>query len=163
MEFEGNLSLVSLLIALNTNGPTDVILERLRKANKSLAERYELAMVLTGDSIEWSDDYLTQNDDDLGKALLKLAWLNGPLDDMSPTTSQLEIGLEILISAQAPTNRVDVVRWKMLQCYVEETRSDDALEIIQSISLEHDSDASELLPLLIQVNHRMPTPGSKPT
>ena len=29
----------------------------------------------------------------------------------------------------------------------EETRSDDALEIIQSISLEHDSDASELFPL----------------
>ena len=153
LEFEGNLSLVSLLIALNTNGATDGILERLRKANKSLAERYELAMVLTGDSIEWSDDYLKQNDDDLGKALLKLAWLNGPLDNMSPTTSQLEIGLEILISAQAPTNRVDVVRWKMLQCYVEEARSDDALEIIQSISLEHDSDASELLPLLIQLNH----------
>ena len=151
--FEGNLSLVSLLIALNTNGATDGILERLRKANKSLAERYELAMVLTGDSIEWSDDYLNQNDDDLGKALLKLVWLNGPLDNMSPTTSQLEIGLEILISAQAPTNRVDVVRWKMLQCYVEEARSDDALEIIQSISLEHDSDASELLPLLIQLNH----------
>ena len=153
LEFEGNLSLVSLLIALNTNGATDVILERLRKSNKSLAERYELALILTGDSIEWSDDYLTQNDDDLGKALLKLAWLNGPLDDMSPITSQLEIGLEILIGAQAPANRVDVVRWKMLQCYVEETRSDDALEIIQSISLEHDSDASELLPLLIQLNH----------
>ena len=151
--FEGNLSLVSLLIALNTNGATDGILERLRKANKSLAERYELAMVLTGDSIEWSDDYLKQNDADLGKALLKLVWLNGPLDNMSPTTSQLEIGLEILIRAQAPTNRVDVVRWKMLQCYVEEARSDDALEIIQSISLEHDSDASELLPLLIQLNH----------
>lgn len=153
LEFEGNLSLVSLLIALNTNGATDVILERLQKANKSLAERYELAMVLTAESIEWSDDYLTQNDDDLGKALLKLAWLNGPLDRMSPTTSQLEIGLEILISAQAPTNRVDVVRWKMLQCYVEEARSGDALKIIQSISLEHDSDASELLPLLIQLNH----------
>ena len=153
LEFEGNLSLVSLLIALNTHGATDVILERLRKANKSLAERYELAMILTSDSIEWSDAYLTQNDDDLGKALLKLAWLNGPLDRMSPTTSQLEIGLEILINAQAPTNRVDVVRWKMLQYYVEEARSDDALEIIQSISLEHDSDASELLPLLIQLNH----------
>ena len=153
LEFEGNLSLVSLLIALNTKGATDVILQRLRKANKSLAERYELAMVLTGDSIEWSDDYLTQSDDNLGKALLKLAWLNGPLDHMSPTTSQLETGLEILISAQAPTNRVDGVRWKMLQCYVEEARSDDALKIIQSISLEHDSDASELLPLLIQLNH----------
>lgn len=153
LEFEGNLSLVSLLIALNTNGAIDAILERLRKANKSLAERYELAMILTSDSIDWSDDYLTQNDDDLGKALLRLAWLNGPLDRMSPTTSQLEIGLEILISAQAPSNRVDVVRWKMLQHYVEEARSDDALEIIQSISLEHDSDASELLPLLIQLNH----------
>ena len=40
-EFKGNLSLISLLIALNTNGPTDAILERLKKANKSLAERYE--------------------------------------------------------------------------------------------------------------------------
>ena len=52
LEFEGNLSLVSLLIALNTNAPTDAILERLRKANKSLAERYELAMILTGDTID---------------------------------------------------------------------------------------------------------------
>ena len=32
-------------------------------------------------------------------------------------------------------------------------RSGDALEIIQSISLEHESDASELLPLLIQLDH----------
>ena len=152
LEFEGNLSLVSLLIALNTNGATDAILERLRNANKSLAERYELAIALTGDSIKWSDDYLEQTDDDLGTALLKLAWMNGPLDQMNPTTSQLETGLEILINAQAPTSRVDIVRWKMLQCYVEETRSDDALEIIQSISLEHDSDASELIPLLIQLD-----------
>ncbi len=152
-EFKGNLSLISLLIALNTNGPTDAILERLKKANKSLAERYELAMVFTQDSIQWNDDYLVQADDDLGKALLKLAWLNGPLDQINPTTSQLEVGLKILIDAQAPTNRVDVVRWKMLQCYVEESRSGDALEIIQSISLEHESDASELLPLLIQLDH----------
>ena len=152
-EFNGNLSLISLLIALNTNGPTDAILKRLKKANKSLAERYELAMVFTQNSIQWNDDYLMQPDDDLGKALLKLAWLNGPLDQINPTTSQLEVGLKILIDAQAPTNRVDVVRWKMLQCYVEESRSDDALKIIQSISLEHESDASELLPLLIQLDH----------
>ena len=153
LNFEGNLSLISFLIALNTNGGTDTILERLRKANKPLAERYELAMILTGDTIPWSDEYFTQIDDDLGRALLKLAWVNGPLDQMNPTTAQLEVGLEILVTAQAPTSRVDVVRWKMLQCYVEEARSDDALEIIQSISLEHDSDASELLPLLVQLNH----------
>ena len=153
LEFEGNLSLVSLLIALNTNAPTDAILERLRKANKSLAERYELAMILTGDTIDWKDDYLSQSDDDLGQALLKLAWMNGPLEHMNPSTTQLEIGLELLINEQAPTSRVDVVRWKMLQCYVGEERSDDALEIIKSISLEHDSDASELLPLLIQLGN----------
>ena len=153
LEFEGNLSLVSLLIALNTNAPTDSILERLRKANKSLAERYELAMILTGDTIDWNDDYLSQNDDDLGQALLKLAWMNGPLEHMNPSTAQLEIGLDLLVNEQAPTSRVDVVRWKMLQCYVVEERSDDALEIIKTISLEHDSDASELLPLLIQLGN----------
>lgn len=153
LDFEGNLSLVSLLIALNTNAPTDSILERLRKANKSLAERYELAMILTGDTIDWNDDYLSQNDDDLGQALLKLAWMNGPLEHMNPSTAQLEIGLDLLVNEQAPTSRVDVVRWKMLQCYVAEERSDDALEIIKTISLEHDSDASELLPLLIQLGN----------
>lgn len=153
LDFEGNLSLVSLLIALNTNAPTDSILERLRKANKSLAERYELAMILTGDTIDWNDDYLSQNDDDLGQALLKLAWMNGPLEHMNPSTAQLEIGLDLLVNEQAPTSRVDVVRWKMLQCYVVEERSDDALEIIKTISLEHDSDASELLPLLIQLGN----------
>ena len=40
LEFDGNLSLVSLLIALNTDAPTDEILARLDKANKPLAERY---------------------------------------------------------------------------------------------------------------------------
>ena len=153
LEFEGNLSLVSLLIALNTDEPTDVILERLRKANKALAERYELAKILTEATIEWDDAYFSQEADELGQALLKLAWLNGPLSQMNPTTAQLEIGLDLLTKEQAPANRVDVIRWKMLQCYADEERGDDALEIIKSISLEHDSDASELLPLLLQLDH----------
>lgn len=153
LEFEGNLSLVSLLIALNTDSSPEAILERLRKSNKGLAERYELALILTGGDVEWDDAYLSQQDDALGQSLLKLAWLNGPLEKMNPSTSQLEIGLELLTQEQAPTGRVDVIRWKMLQCYVDDQRGDDALEIIKSISLEHDSDASELLPLLIQLDN----------
>ena len=130
LEFDGNLSLVSLLIALNTDAPTDEILARLDKANKPLAERYGLAIMFTKDVIDWNDDYFSQEDDDLGQALLKLIWLHGPLEQMNPTTAQLEIGLEMLTKEQAPTNRVDVIRWKMLQCYVDEQRSEDALEII---------------------------------
>lgn len=153
LEFDGSLSLVSFLIALNSNSPTEDILERLHKANKSLAERYELATSLGQHQIEWDDAYLLQEDDALGDALLRLVWLNGPLEQMNPTTEQLEIGLNLLSEEQAPTHRVDVIRWKMLQHYVEEERSDDALQIIKSISLEHDSDASELLPLLVQLNN----------
>jgi len=153
LEFDGSLSLVSFLIALNTDSTTEDILERLRKANKPLAERYELVMSLTQKGIEWDDDYLKQKDDDLGRALQKLVWLNGPIEQMNPTTEQLEAGLDLLTEEQAPTHRVDVIRWKMLQRYVEEERAEDALQIIKSISLEHDSDASELLPLLIQLNN----------
>ena len=153
LEFEGHLSLVSLLIALNTGADTTDMIQRLRKADKSLAERYELAIILTGTTIDWDDTYLSQSDDNLGRALLKLIWLNGPLENMNPTTAQMEIGLDILMKEQAPTNRVDVIRWKMLQRYVDEERSDDALEIIKSISLENDSDGTELLPLLVQLNH----------
>ena len=153
LEFEGHLSLVSLLIALNTGADTTDMIQRLRKADKSLAERYELAIILTGTTIDWDDTYLSQSDDNLGRALLKLIWLNGPLENMNPTTAQMEIGLDILMKEQAPTNRVDVIRWKMLQRYVDEERSDDALEIIKSISLENDSDGTELLPLLVQLDH----------
>ena len=153
LELDGPLSLVSFLIALNSDSPTEDILERLHKANKSLAERYQLAAFLGQHHIEWDDAYLIQEDDALGDALLRLVWLNGPLEQMNPTTEQLEIGLNLLSEEQAPTHRVDVIRWKMLQHYVEEERSDDALQIIKSISLEHDSDASELLPLLLQLNN----------
>lgn len=153
LEFEGHLSLVSLLIALNTGADTTDIIQRLRKADKSLAERYELAIILMGTNIDWDDTYLSQSDDNLGRALLKLIWLNGPMENMNPTTAQMEIGLDILMKEQAPTNRVDVIRWKMLQRYVDEERSDDALEIIKSISLENDSDGTELLPLLVQLDH----------
>ena len=121
-------------------------MQRLRNANKTLAERYELAKILSGKSIDWNDEYLSQNDDDLGKALLKLIWLNGPLDQMNPTTEQMEIGLEILTKEQATANRIDIIRWKMLQSYVDEERSDDALEIIKTISLESDSDGTDLSP-----------------
>jgi hypothetical protein len=148
------LSLVSLLIALNTGADSSEIMQRLRNANKTLAERYELAKILTGKSIDWNDEYLSQNDDDLGKALLKLIWLNGPLDQMNPTTEQMEIGLEILTKEQATANRIDIIRWKMLQSYVDEERSDDALEIIKTISLESDSDGTDLLPLLIQLDNQ---------
>lgn len=153
LEFEGHLSLVSLLIALNTGADTTDIIQQLRKADKSLAERYELAIILMGTNIDWDDTYLSQSDDNLGRALLKLIWLNGPMENMNPTTAQMEIGLDILMKEQAPTNRVDVIRWKMLQRYVDEERSDDALEIIKSISLENDSDGTELLPLLVQLDH----------
>ena len=129
-------------------------MQRLRNANKTLAERYELAKILSGKSIDWNDEYLSQNDDDLGKALLKLIWLNGPLDQMNPTTEQMEIGLEILTKEQATANRIDIIRWKMLQSYVDEERSDDALEIIKTISLESDSDGTDLLPLLIQLDNQ---------
>ena len=154
LEFEGHLSLVSLLIALNTGADSSEIMQRLRNANKTLAERYELAKILSGKSIDWNDEYLSQNDDDLGKALLKLIWLNGPLDQMNPTTEQMEIGLEILTKEQATANRIDIIRWKMLQSYVDEERSVDALEIIKTISLESDSDGTDLLPLLIQLDNQ---------
>ncbi len=154
LEFEGHLSLISLLIALNTGADSSEILQRLRNANKTLAERYELAKILSEKSIDWNDEYLSQNDDDLGKALLKLIWLNGPLDQMNPTTEQMEIGLEILTKEQATANRIDIIRWKMLQSYVDEERSDDALEIIKTISLESDSDGTDLLPLLIQLDNQ---------
>ena len=65
---------------------------------------------------------------------------------MNPTTEQMEIGLEILTKEQATANRIDIIRWKMLQSYVDEERSDDALEIIKTISLESDSDGTDLLP-----------------
>lgn len=154
LEFEGHLSLVSLLIAINTGADSSEIMQRLRNANKTLAERYELAKILSEKSIDWNDEYLSQNDDDLGKALLKLIWLNGPLDQMNPTTEQMEIGLEILTKEQATANRIDIIRWKMLQSYVDEERSDDALEIIKTISLESDSDGTDLLPLLIQLDNQ---------
>ena len=153
LELEGPLAVVSLMIAANTNAPSEAILKRLRKVDDSIAKRFELALKLTDGSAEWDDAYLSQTGDDLGQAIIKLVWMNGPLEKMKPSTEQLETGLKLLIDEQAPTNRIDVIRWKMLRCYVDEARGDDALEIIKSISLEDDSDASELLPLLVQLNN----------
>ena len=137
LEFEGHLSLVSFAALHSTRGLTLVRLCNVYEMQTRLfAERYELAKILSGKSIDWNDEYLLQNDDDLGKALLKLIWLNGPLNQMNPTTEQMEIGLEILTKEQATANRIDIIRWKMLQSYVDEERSDDALEIIKTISLE---------------------------
>ena len=103
--------------------------------------------------MEWDDELLKQDDDELGIAILEAAWRNGPINEMNPSTEQLESGLSILLEQQASTQRVGAVRWKMLQSYVSSDRKEDALAVIQTINLEHESDASELLPLLVELDN----------
>jgi hypothetical protein len=104
--------------------------------------------------MEWNDKLLDQDDDELGKAILEAAWANGPINEMNPSTEQLESGLSILLEQQASAQRVGAVRWKMLQSYVTSGRKEDALAVIESITLEQESDASELLPLLVELDNQ---------
>lgn len=153
LDFEGELSLISLLIAMNTNEDIDLIFDRIHGVESIQGARYQLIHNLTKSSIDWNDELLVQDDDELGNAILEAIWTNGPIDEMNPSTEQLEIGLSILLGQQALTQRVGAVRWKMLQSYVAEGRKEDALTVIGTINLEQESDASELLPLLVQLDN----------
>ena len=152
LELEDDLSLVSLLIAMNTNENLDSIFEKTHDVESIQSDRYQLLHQLTNGTIEWNDDLLKQDDDELGNAILEAAWKNGPIDEMNPSTEQLESGLSILLEQQASAQRVGAVRWKMLQSYVSSDRKEDALAVIETITLEHESDASELLPLLVELD-----------
>ena len=152
MDLEGELSLISLLIAMNTNESIDLIFEKTQGVNGIQTDRYQLIHNLTHGIIDWDDELLVQDDDELGNAILEAVWINGPINEMHPSTEQLEAGLSILLEKQALSQRVGAVRWKMLQSYVAEGRNEDALAVIDTINLEQESDASELLPLLVQLD-----------
>lgn len=153
LELEADLSLISLLIAMNTNDNIDSIFERTHGIKSIQSDRYQLLYQLTNGTLEWNDELLKQDDDELGNAILEAAWRNGPINEMNPSTEQLESGLSILLEQQASTQRVGAVRWKMLQSYVSSGRKEDALTVIETINLEHESDASELLPLLVELDN----------
>ena len=153
MDLEGELSLISLLIAMNTNESIDQIFERTHGVKSIQTDRYQLIHNLTHGIIDWNDELLVQDDDELGIAILEAVWVNGPINEMNPSTEQLETGLSILLEKQALSQRVGAVRWKMLQSYVAEGRNEDALAVIDTINLEQESDASELLPLLVQLDN----------
>jgi hypothetical protein len=154
LELDDELSLISLLIAMNTNENIDAIFEKTRDIKSIQTDRYQLIHNLTTATMEWDDKLLDQDDDELGKAILEAAWTNGPINEMNPSTEQLESGLSILLEQQASAQRVGAVRWKMLQSYVTSGRKEDALAVIESISLEQESDASELLPLLVELDNQ---------
>jgi hypothetical protein len=138
---------------MNINENIDSIFERTHGIKSIQTDRYQLLYGLTNSTIQWDDELLKQDDDELGIAILEAAWRNGPIDEMTPSTEQLESGLSILLEQQASTQRVGAVRWKMLQSYVSSDRKEDALAVIQTINLEHESDASELLPLLVELDN----------
>jgi len=154
LELDDELSLISLLIAMNTNENIDAIFEKTRDIQSIQTDRYQLIHDLTTGTMEWNDKLLDQDDDELGKAILEAAWANGPINEMNPSTEQLESGLSILLEQQASAQRVGAVRWKMLQSYVTSGRKEDALAVIESITLEQESDASELLPLLVELDNQ---------
>ena len=154
LELDDELSLISLLIAMNTNENIDAIFEKTRDIQSIQTDRYQLIHDLTTGTMEWNDKLLDQDVDELGKAILEAAWANGPINEMNPSTEQLESGLSILLEQQASAQRVGAVRWKMLQSYVTSGRKEDALAVIESITLEQESDASELLPLLVELDNQ---------
>ena len=153
LQLEGDLSLISLLIGMNINKDIDQILERTQSVECIQTDRYQLLYALTNGTPDWNDELLNQPDDELGNAILEAVWKNAPINQMNPSTKQLETGLSILLEQQASTQRVDAVRWKMLQSYVASGRNEEALIVIQTINLEHESDASELLPLLVELDN----------
>ena len=153
LELDDELSLISLLIAMNTDENIDAIFEKTRDIKSIQTDRYQLVHDLTNGTMEWDDKLLDQDDDELGKAILEAAWTNGPINEMNPSTEQLESGLSILLEQQASAQRVGAVRWKMLQSYVASDRKEDALAVIETINLEQESDASELLPLLVELDN----------
>ena len=60
LELENDLSLISLLIAMNTNENIDSIFERTHGIVSIQSDRYQLLYELTNGTMEWDDELLKQ-------------------------------------------------------------------------------------------------------
>ena len=152
LKLKGSMAFVSLLLAIHSRTTLDkATLKECTTSNEDLTKALQdLEHLLNGTVSDWDNMLLLDGDDGLNLARLRLAWSHAPASAENLTSQQLSDGLSILNDAGI-TDSVDRLTWWQLKALHREKKDKEAIEVLQSLTLDSSSDVSELLPLIVSL------------
>ena len=151
-DLSDSMAFITRLLDLNLGvDSSDATAKACTKADASLSEalgRFEALQ--KGDVSGWSDLLSDTKEDALSVASRTLAWQHAPAEAEACTSTQLEDGLGLLIESNIHEGR-DRLTWWRLKALLREKKPDQAMAVLDGLSLDANSDVSELLPLIISM------------
>jgi len=152
LNLKGSMAFVSLLLSIHTGSSLNkATLKECKSSNEGLTEDLlDLEQLRKGTVSDWDGMLGLDAEDALNLARLRLAWAQAPNSAEELTSKQLSKGLSLLKDASL-TDSVDRLTWWQLKALHREKKDKEAIEVLQSLSLDSSSDVSELLPLIVSL------------
>ena len=138
-------SIISALLLIHLSQDSSDALKELAKSNQDLADGLsDLIAIRSGKIANWDASRSLKGEDGLSVARRISAWKQPPESAADLSSAELEVGL----NSVSDTHLLEIIQMWRLSALVREGASEEALELLNSISIESDTDTSRMLPLV---------------
>ncbi|MCP2504682.1 MAG: hypothetical protein NLN65_05255, partial [Candidatus Poseidoniaceae archaeon] len=152
-QLEGQASALSVLLALASGKDPSESLERLKEIDAELAEQLnDLHMLRQGKVLDWKKSRTAKGNHSLASARQLLAWENTPDAASKLSSKQLAEGLELLREHTTNAVQMEKIMWWRLNALHKEGKSEETIQLLTSLKLDHHTELSTLAPLLSELS-----------
>ena len=138
-------SIISALLLIHLGQDSSDALKELAKSSQDLADGLrDLIAIRSGKIANWDASRSLKGEDGLSVARRISAWKQPPESAADLSSAELEVGL----NSVSDTHLLEIIQMWRLSALVREGASEEALELLNSISIESDTDTSRILPLV---------------
>ena len=138
-------SIISALLLIHLGQDSSDALKELAKSSQDLADGLrDLIAIRSGKIANWDASRSLKGEDGLSVARRISAWKQPPESAADLSSAELEVGL----NSVSATHLLEIIQMWRLSALVREGASEEALELLNSISIESDTDTSRILPLV---------------
>ncbi len=154
LELKGNASIISVLLALNSDNDANKPIKELSKIDKQLSLEYEdLLNLVNGKISDWNSSSTLDSSDGLSKVRKYLTWQMAPVEEVSKLSSkELSEGIELLKQNKENNSKVEELTWIYLSILNSEGSMDEAEELLVQQTLEHGAEIKQLMPVITSIN-----------
>ena len=154
LELKGNASIISVLLALNSDNDASKPIKELSKIDKQLSLEYEdLINLVNGKISDWDSSSTLDPSDGLSKIRKYLTWQMATVEEVSKLSSkELSEGIELLKQNKENNSKVEELTWIYLSILNSEGSMDEAEELLIQQNLEHGAEIKQLMPVITSIN-----------
>ena len=153
LEMKGQASALSVLLALASGNDPKKSLKVLGSIDEDLAEQLnDFHALKNGQIIDWKKSKNAKGKNSLAQSRQLMAWQQAPDEASKLSSKQLSEGLKILQNNTSNSVQIEKIMWWRLNALHKEGKSEETIELLTNIKLDHNTELSRLTPLLADIS-----------